>query len=369
MSDREPDGDGHDALWDEFCERLKRAGRVLGRASTPRDPLTRAEGYRHLVRLVRVAFEAVHEYGDPRHPCVYRSVGATTSGEGETSDARYHQAFIDGSETYRLTGTRGTAPLIELTAYEGKIGLEATSRQVGALTERDLEVASDGSFEVGLGPEPGLGSWIRTTPATTLLFIRQYAHDWSRTQSASFAIRREPAPAGRRPPASLDEVRRALERSAAFVDAAAHFWAGVVDRRAAAEPNLLHEIPIVGGAGQPTMPVGHRFAAGWFRIEPDQALVVEFSAPEVPYWGLDLTNYWFEPLSYDDHRSHRNDRTATRAADGSVRLVIAQADPGVPNWLDTLGHREGTMLFRWSRTAEPLPRFATRVVPLRDLAP
>ena len=34
-------------------------------------------------------------------------------------------------------------------------------------------------------------------------------------------------------------------------------------------------------------------------------------------------------------------------ADGSVRIVIADGDPGHPNWLDTCGHRVGILFFRW----------------------
>ena len=34
-------------------------------------------------------------------------------------------------------------------------------------------------------------------------------------------------------------------------------------------------------------------------------------------------------------------------ADGSVRIVISDGDPGVPNWLDTSGHHTGVMFFRW----------------------
>jgi hypothetical protein len=50
-----------------------------------------------------------------------------------------------------------------------------------------------------------------------------------------------------------------------------------------------------------------------------------------------------------------------------VRVVIAHEDPGVPNWLDTCGHRQGAMCWRWIRAAEhPTPR--TRVVRLAELA-
>jgi hypothetical protein len=352
--------------WEDFCERLKRAGRVIQRGTTPGDELTRAEGYRHLARLIRVGFEATFEYADTGSPRIYQSVTPTTLSEGETSDARYHQAFIDGSATYRVRGDRGSAPLIEFTVYAGKIGIQDASRQVGWLTERELIVAQDGSFEIVLSPRKHVGNWIRTDPDASLLFIRQYAHDWNETRSARFEIRRE-GPEGDRPPLRLEQIHAGLAATASFVDRSAHFWAAIVDRRAAAEPNLFYEVPADPDPKRPTMPVGHRFSAGYFRLAPDEALVLSLSPKEVPYWGIDLTNYWFEPLSYEDHRSHVNNRSARYESDGSVRIVISQERRGAVNWIDLQGHREGTMIFRWSRTQEPVPPIATRVMKLADL--
>jgi hypothetical protein len=50
-----------------------------------------------------------------------------------------------------------------------------------------------------------------------------------------------------------------------------------------------------------------------------------------------------------------------------VRIVVAHEDPGLPNWIDTVGHAQGTMCFRWIRATEhPQPR--TRVVKRAELA-
>jgi hypothetical protein len=53
--------------------------------------------------------------------------------------------------------------------------------------------------------------------------------------------------------------------------------------------------------------------------------------------------------------------------DGSVRIVIADGSNEAPNRLDTLGHQEGTMIFRWSRSRLPIPPLATKVVTLGEL--
>ena len=38
---------------------------------------------------------------------------------------------------------------------------------------------------------------------------------------------------------------------------------------------------------------------------------------------------------------------------GAIRMVVAHRDPGLPNWVDTTGHREGFMAPRWSYTETP----------------
>ncbi len=94
---------------------------------------------------------------------------------------------------------------------------------------------------------------------------------------------------------------------------------------------------------------------------------MRFQAADVPYWGLELTNYWFEPLSYGDHRSNVNNGSVKLEEDGSVRVVIADSSSGASNWIDTRGHREGTMLFRWSRSDKPVPKLDTRLVKASEL--
>ena len=99
---------------------------------------------------------------------------------------------------------------------------------------------------------------------------------------------------------------------------------------------------------------------------PDEALVVEATPPECDYWNFQLTNHWLESLDYRYFQVHVNKHTAAYEPDGSVRVVVAHEDPGVPNWLTTTGHAQGGMCWRWIRAVEnPVPQ--TRVVKLEEL--
>jgi hypothetical protein len=49
-----------------------------------------------------------------------------------------------------------------------------------------------------------------------------------------------------------------------------------------------------------------------------------------------------------------------------VHIVVAHRDPGLDNWIDTAGHRRGTMCLRWVG-ADTHPQPSTRVIAIDDL--
>ena len=57
--------------------------------------------------------------------------------------------------------------------------------------------------------------------------------------------------------------------------------------------------------------------------------------------------------------------------DGCFHFVVSSSDPGVANWLDTLGRRRGVMLLRYDGTTEgsfdPRARPTTAKVKLAEL--
>jgi hypothetical protein len=46
---------------------------------------------------------------------------------------------------------------------------------------------------------------------------------------------------------------------------------------------------------------------------------------------------------------------------------VCPEDPGVPNWLDTEGHLEGTMYLRWTYCKNAPETIYTRVVPFNKI--
>src|SRR5581483_2670023 len=78
-------------------------------------------------------------------------------------------------------------------------------------------------------------------------------------------------------------------------------------------------------------------------------------------WGVQLWNRYMQSLDYRHHRVSLNREQVALEPDGSFRVVVAQRDPGVPNWIETAGHREGLVFCRWLQ-ADTLPEQATATV-------
>jgi len=73
-----------------------------------------------------------------------------------------------------------------------------------------------------------------------------------------------------------------------------------------------------------------------------------------------------ESLDYRYFNIHTNKHKARLEADGSVKIIVSHSDPVHPNWINTSGHYQGTMCFRWIKAKEhPEPR--TRVVKVSEL--
>ena len=98
------------------------------------------------------------------------------------------------------------------------------------------------------------------------------------------------------------------------------------------------------------------YAGGVFELAPDEALVIENRIPVAPnYIGFQLANLWGESLDYANRLGSLNGHQMHIDGDGVRRLVVAHRDPGVPNWLDTSGHREGFLAPRWAYSETPAP--------------
>lgn len=354
-----------DRMWTDFCAALARAGEQVLRPDAPADPLTRAEGFRYLARLTRGALESCVEFADPEAPGFYSLSHETLKIGADNPDNLYLNATIDGRFTYRVTGTRGTVHYLAFSTKAGGFGSTGGLAPTGFVDSRTLALDPDGRFELIVSATPHDGNWLPMTSDTSMLIVRQTFLDRTTERRAELAIARHPQPT---PPRPLDPATLAtrLANAARFVEGTARVfadWAGDFRTR----PNVLprqDQARYQAAGGDPSIHYFH----GYFRLGADEALAVR--VPRIPRcesWNLQINNHWMESIDYRYHRAHVNKHTAVADADGGCTILIAGRDPGRPNWLDTAGHAEGSMCFRWIG-ADEIVDPETRVVPLPPLA-
>jgi len=341
------------ATWERFCDALKAAGAEVLRPETPATELDRAEGWRYLTRLTRVALEMMLEFGDPDFPVLYQASNATLKIGGDNPDNVYWNATIAGDRDYRLRGTRGTVRYLSFATKANRYAIDGTLASTGELDAPNLKVNADGTFEVLVSRNPQPGNWLPMSADSSMLLVRNTILDRTRETPALMSIERIGGPP-KPPPLNAARIERALQSSAAFVKGTAHTFADWV-ASFRAHPNELCTVDqtvFFRAGGDPNIFYLH----GYWSLQPDEALVIAVRPPECEYWNFQLDNYWMESLDYRYVPVWVNSHTAKYNADGSATLTIAAENRGFSNWLDTDGHSSGHMLLRWTRAkSHPLP--------------
>ncbi|MHA7835904.1 MAG: DUF1214 domain-containing protein [bacterium] len=350
--------------WEAFCDALKGAGQTILAEGAPDSPLDRAEGYRYLTRLTRAALEAFVEHADPLAPVLHRPVHETAKIGADNPDNYYQHATISGACEYRIRGRRNTVHYLDFGTQSAGVASTGDSEQGGHLDASDLEMDAEGRFEIVLSCEQRPGNWLRMTPDTTALIVRQTFLDRTKEVPADLTIERVGGD-GRPTPITPESLDASLQQASGLVVGCASLFSGWAQgfRAHTNELPKFDDSVSMGAGGDPNISYYHSYWA----LGPDEALVIEATPPECDSWNFQLDNHWMESLDYRYYRIHVNKHTAHYEPDGSVRIVVAHEDPGVPNWVNTVGHSQGTMCFRWIRATEhPQPR--TRVVKRSELA-
>ena len=349
--------------WEAFCDRLKEAGQVVLRSDTPATEIDRAEGWRYLSRLTRVALEMMLEHADPDFPTFYSASHPTAKIGADNPDNLYLNAAVAGDREYRLKGVRGTVPFLSFGTKANRYATQGTMASTGELDGRDLSLNSDGTFEITVSRERHPGNWLPLGADSTLLIVRETFLDRPNEIAATVTIERVGGPS-RPEPLRSERLDHGLAAAAAFVAGTARTFADWASGFRL-QPNTLATVDqdlFRRAGGDP----GIFYLHGYWEVAADEALVIDTPVPECEVWNFQLNNHWMESLDYRYLPACVNKHTARYNTDGSVTLVIASADPGKGNFLDTAGHERGTMLLRWTHARQhPIP--ACRRVKLASL--
>jgi hypothetical protein len=353
-------------VWEEFCDSLKEAGKLVLRPETPADPFTRALGYRFLAGLLRGGLESTLDYADPQYPGFFRLADETKKLLNDNPDNYYQNCVIDGRFEYRITGTRGTVNWFSL-GSKGSSTDVAVMIDTGYIDSNQMAFAADGSFEITASVEKKSGNWLPLAPTSRSIIVRQTFGDRKTEKIADLSIEcLNPIAPNNNP--TPESVGRGLLAAAQFVRNIGNMtiaWQELYRKHI----NLLPEDDqerCQRAGGDPNI----RYYQSYWQLEPDEALYVHLTdIPDCQTWNLQLSNYWMQSLDYRFFTVCVNKHTAHYEPDGSVVIVIAGRDPGpnYKNWLNTLGHHEGGMLGRYVGATVFPKEMPCRVMKLAEL--
>ncbi|HXR36359.1 MAG TPA: DUF1214 domain-containing protein [Candidatus Binataceae bacterium] len=348
--------------WDEFCDRLKSASSIVFRATAPPTPLDRATGIQYLSRYISKALNEKFEFADPLYPQFWQLQTPTNKSFGDNPDCTYLVAAIDSEHTYRIVGNRGTVSWVSFIVHGRTPG-----STVSAINNADLKTEWDGSFEIIVSPqERAAKNFMRSGPGSVQLFTRQFFGEWDTEQPMTIRIERvgqeEDGPP---PPLTPERLISGLKNAADWMIEDASRWVDWVDHYADVPNQFVRKMPAWAGDGAQGA-LGRTLQFCRWHIQPDEALLMEVTPPRCSYWNFEMANYWWNSVDYRYRFSSLNGKQAVAEDDGSVRIAVSHADPGIPNWLDAGGHCIGMVNQRWVES-EGFPTPRTTLVKVADL--
>jgi hypothetical protein len=261
-------------------------------------------------------------------------------------DAEYDQVLIDGRYDYRLSGNLGSVPYVSLTV-NGR-GETQNSRMVAYLDDAAIRshADADGDFTVWLTKaKPAQpGAWIALPDEANGVVIRQYVAKRERDTLARFSIE---AIGDRLPKAdriSDTELAERIVRTASGL-VVGGTWHRTLLPEIVQKPNEF--FPSTGTAiGASAANAENYYQIAHYQLNEGEVLVVDFDPPTTKFWNLTSATIWHESRRYLTDPVSLTLDEVEQTDSGKVRFVVADKDPGQPNWIKTFGHRRGFLLLR-----------------------
>ncbi|BCI53284.1 hypothetical protein NIIDNTM18_25620 [Mycolicibacterium litorale] len=343
----------------ELLDELRHIEDTLLRADPPLAEPDLLDGYRLTFSLLRVAVDA-YVWGDKDNPRFVDVIGPYLKWGGDNSDAFYQIAPIDPRRTYRVRGNRGDAVYLSITVYGGPDDGRYSTRIVGTLNDRDLDFDDDGNFAFTMSATPQSGAWLRLDDDAVTALTRDYLTAPQTGRRTQWTIEAIDPPARRHDDA--EDLARRMRAARTWIHEQVSFLPTRVE-----PPNEIHEPFPVPQNAYGWSAADAAYAMGAYDLRPDQALVVEGTSPECAFWNLCLWNPFLHTYDYTYERVTLNGAQIAYEPDGSWRIVIADRDPGHPNWVSTAGRRTGLIWLRWFLPEETPARPRCRVVDLAEV--
>ena len=307
------------------------------------------EGLQYLAGGIAACTHLAFDY-DRDHPFLQSGTGPFTKMGLDNPDTLYFGTRVQAGREYLVTGTRGTTTDLSFQLLGGEYTDDNVPDSETAFDDRKLDIAADGSFQC------------RFTPAANAqLVIREVYNDWSARRGMVAIARADTA--GTAPAPLSNELiekrfavagKQLVQRIKTWLQFPQWFYMNIPVNTMVA-PRLTP-----GGLATQYSSAGH------FELSPEESLVITLPVTDAPYLGFQLGSLWYISLDYINHQTSLNGTQAQADPDDKIRIVVADRDPGVTNWVETLGHRKGFLQFRWQRVSRQLTELDGPTVELVD---
>ncbi|WP_458319172.1 hypothetical protein [Mycolicibacterium brisbanense] len=334
-----------------FVDAIAEAERLVREAPHIESEADLLEGLQYLAGGISACTHMAFDY-DRDHPFLQSGTGPFNKMGLDNPDTLYFGTRVQAGHEYVVTGTRGTTTDLSFQMLGGEYTDSNVPDSETAFDDRALDIAEDGTFE-----------WRVTPKGPAQLVIREVYNDWS-AQRGTLAIARTDT-AGTAPPALTRELiekryatagKQLVQRIKTWLQFPQWFYMNIPVNTMVA-PRLTP-----GGLATQYSSAGH------YELKPDQAMVITLPVTDAPYLGFQLGSLWYISLDYINHQTSLNGTQAQADPDGKIRIVVSDENPGVTNWVETLGHAKGFLQFRWQRVSRELTEADGPTVELVDLA-
>ncbi len=295
------------------------------------------EGLQYLAQGIAACTHTTFHH-EREHPFLLSGTGPFTKMGLDNPDTLYFGARLRGGHEYVVTGRRGTTTDLSFQLLGGEYTDDHVPVSQAAFDDRELDVDADGGFE-----------WRITPDGPGQLVIREVYNDWSAQRGTLAIARTDTAGTAPAPPTRELIEKRYAVAGAQLVNRVKTWLAFPQWFYLDLEPNTMTAPRLTpGGLATQYSSVGH------FDLAPHQALVITVPAGDAPYLGFQLGSMWYISLDYINHQTSLNGTQAQVDPDGNIRVVVSAQNPGITNWVETLGRRRGFLQFRWQRLSRPL---------------
>ena len=339
--------------WDTFCENLKEVGSIIESESSLSET-DQAEGYRYLLRLMRLSLEMNLEHSNPSSPSFYNLSHETAKIGADNPDNIYLNANIDGKQSYEVYGNIGESDYLSFGLKENRYSKDGTMISLGEIDMRDMSVDSSGNFTLYVGGESDSKNFLPLPENANMLIVRQtYKNRISQTH-AKINIKTTSSTAT--PDLlTLVKLENQLHQTLAFVRGTASTFIKWVREF---KNNHKNQLPMGDQAffqaagGDPKICYLH----GYYDFDKSEYMEITTDIPDCEYWNFQLENYWMESLDYRHYPIHINESSATFNNDGTLTINISHLPMNIKNNLITEGRNNGAMLLRWiGASSYPIP--------------